>query len=254
MIGAALAALALGTPPPPVAVWRLDCGSFDVKKYEDLGPRLLSNGCYLIRHGDEYMMWDAGLEAALLGHPQADADATVALAETLEPQLARLGVDPASISILAISHCHGDHLGQARVMSKAKLLIGAADVGCMKEAIGDEATFPWLNGTLPLDAVDGDRDVFGDGSVVMLSTPGHTPGHHSLLVRLPTRTIILTGDAVHQRDQLLSGKVPSNGTDLAAAGQSLKHLLDVAAREHADIIVQHDSRDIAALPGVPVAH
>jgi N-acyl homoserine lactone hydrolase len=254
MIAAALIAVALGGAAPAtgsVAIWRLDCGSFDVKSYEDLGPRKLSNGCYLLKHDGSYMLWDAGLDAGLIGHPDVSPDATVALDEALEPQLARLGVDPASVEILAISHCHGDHLGQAGIFTKAKLLIGDEDIPCMTETVGGAAAFPWLNGERTLDKVSGDRDIYGDGSVVMLSTPGHTPGHHSLLVRLADRTVILTGDAVHQRDQLESGKMPGNGTDLVAAAASAKRLLKIAKRENATIIVQHDERDDPALPSGP---
>jgi glyoxylase-like metal-dependent hydrolase (beta-lactamase superfamily II) len=241
------------TPAAKVSLVRLECGSFDVKQYEDLGRRTLSNGCYLIRHGDDYMAWDAGLDAELVGNTQVEEDQTVALGEALGPQFARLGIDPAQVALLGVSHYHGDHLAQAGIFTSAKLLMGAEDFDYLSKNIRNRAGFPWIDGKRPVEKVAGDRDIYGDGSVVMLATPGHTPGHHSLLVRLPDRVVILTGDAVHQRDQLESGKVPGNGTDLVKAAQSLRRMLDIARQEQAQIIVQHDPRDIPTLPAGPAA-
>ena len=68
--------------------------------------------------------------------------------------------------------------------------------------------------SIPVTKLEGDRDVFGDGSVTILSTPGHTPGHQSLLVKLPkTGAIVLSGDAVHFRDNWDNRRVPSMNVD-----------------------------------------
>ena len=128
------AAVLLGgaAPTPNVAIWRLDCGRFQVKDYDGLGPRELSNGCYLIRHSGRYMLWDTGLDEGLLGHPDVSVEQTITLDEGLVPQLARLGLKPAQIADVGISHYHGDHLGQIGHFRSARLLIGKADFDVIK--------------------------------------------------------------------------------------------------------------------------
>lgn len=254
-LAVALAA-SIGTPavPSAVSVTRLDCGKFVVNNLGGNGPRTLNNGCYLIRHGETLMIWDAGLPKSLIGKPDVSAEQTISLDEALVPQLGRLDVKPADIKLIGISHYHGDHLGQASEFPNAKLLIGTADLDVIKSSPDrDEGIEPWLTGGAALQTVDGDVDVFGDGSVTMLSTPGHTPGHHSLLVRLPDQIIILTGDAAHFRDQLVSLKASGNATDKAAGAESLKRLVALASAEKARIVVQHDPVDDDALPAVPLA-
>src|SRR5206468_7766947 len=100
---------ATSTPSPRVGLTRLDCGKFFIKNFEGHGPRTGSNGCYLIRHGATLMLWDTGLPETLIGHPAVSGEATVSLNEALVPQLARLGLSPADISLVGISHNHGDH-------------------------------------------------------------------------------------------------------------------------------------------------
>ena len=251
-LAAAIFALILGgsSPAANVAIWRLDCGKFVVNRPE--GPLALSDGCYLIRHGTQYMLWDTGLDEGLIGHPDVSPEQTITLNEGLVTQLARLGVTPAQISYVGISHYHGDHLGQIGHFPKAELFIGKADFDVIKTS-PDKAKqlAPWVSGTSPTELLVKDRDLFGDRTVTMISTPGHTPGHMSLLVRLPGRAVLLSGDAVHQREQLTSLKPPENGTDLAAAAASIKRLLAVAKTAGATIVIQHDPRDIGILPEPP---
>jgi glyoxylase-like metal-dependent hydrolase (beta-lactamase superfamily II) len=94
--------------------------------------------------------------------------------------------------------------------------------------------------------------VFGDGSVIVLRTPGHTPGHQSLLVRLPQMgNVIITGDAVHFRENWDSEGVPAFNYDRAQTVASLERLKKLAANLHATVIIQHDARDIEKLPVFP---
>lgn len=254
IIGAATVASISASPSPKVAIWRLDCGKFLVNDYDKLGPRELSNGCYLIRHGKDYILWDVGLDEGLLGHPEVTSEQTVSLDEAIVPQLARLGIEPSQISAIGISHYHGDHLAQIGHFPQATLFIGKADFEVIKANAGGAKLFaPWVGGKSPLRLATGDRDVFGDGSVTMLSTPGHTPGHMSLLVRLGGRSVLLSGDAVHLREQLGTRNPPGNGTDLAAARKSVARLLAVAKRMKAVIVVQHEPKDTGLLPNVPTA-
>jgi glyoxylase-like metal-dependent hydrolase (beta-lactamase superfamily II) len=97
-----------------------------------------------------------------------------------------------------------------------------------------------------------DKDVFGDGSVIVLRTPGHTPGHQSLLVKLPqSGAFILSGDAAHFHENYDSDGVPAFNYDRAQTVASLERLKKLVATQKAKLIIQHDARDIGMLPAFP---
>jgi glyoxylase-like metal-dependent hydrolase (beta-lactamase superfamily II) len=89
--------------------------------------------------------------------------------------------------------------------------------------------------------LEGDRDVFGDGGVIILSTPGHTPGHQSLLVKLPkTGAVVLSGDAAHFRDNWDNRRVPSINFNKEQTLASMQKIADTLAKEHAQLWINHD--------------
>jgi glyoxylase-like metal-dependent hydrolase (beta-lactamase superfamily II) len=93
----------------------------------------------------------------------------------------------------------------------------------------------------PVVKLEGDHDVFGDGSVVIVSTPGHTPGHQSLFVKLPrTGGVLLSGDAVHFKDNWDNRRVPSQNTDPDRTGASMQRIADLLAKEKAQLWINHD--------------
>lgn len=254
-----------GAAPAPVSVtlWRLDCGSIWVENLDQLSDtrafvgqsRRFTVSCYLIRHGNDYLLWDAGVSKDFLGRPpgQGPTD-SVSLRTTLVEQLAALGVQPQQVGAIAISHYHFDHTGQAPDFQHAKLLIGKADVDALRTSGSAEATplLHWLNGGGTLQAVERDWDVFGDGSVVMLDLPGHTPGHHGLLVELPrTGAVLLSGDVAHFRENLHTNGVPPFNTDRAQSLASLDRFRRLGRNLRATVIVQHETRDISKLPTFP---
>lgn len=261
------AAVQAAAPKANVMIWRLDCGQIqmnDAAPLSDAGvydgqSRRLSNGCYLIRHGTELLLWDAGLPSTLLSKPVDSQPISPTLSVDLPTQLARLGIRPDDITRLALSHYHFDHAGQAATFPKATLLIGAADWAALRSTrkpAGAELALlaPWLSGTGKVDPVEGDRDVFGDGTVIMLSVPGHTPGASALLVRLPkTGPVILSGDVVHLETQWLLSTVPSWNTQRADSLSSMDRLQKLAANTGATIIVQHDPADISKHATFPEA-
>ena len=112
--------------------------------------------------------------------------------------LAQINVKPEQIKYVGISHYHGDHIGQVGSFPKATLLIGKGDWDVLTSPNRPENANPtpfanWIKGESKVEPVPLDKDVFGDGSVTMLYTPGHTPGHHSLLVKLPqTGTVLVS--------------------------------------------------------------
>jgi N-acyl homoserine lactone hydrolase len=96
--------------------------------------------------------------------------------------------------------------------------------------------------------------VFGDGSVIVLRMPGHTPGHSCLLVRLKdTGPVLLSGDLVHFRENYESNGVPSFNVDRAATVASIERMKQIVANLKATVIIQHDMRDIGKLPAFPAA-
>lgn len=264
-LGSALAfAVAAQTPAPEVTLTRLDCGGAnmptDVARFSDTnayeGKKIaLTASCYLIKHGEEYMLWDTGYPAASAG---AQAGPTTPKMSIVE-QLAQLKLTPEQIKYVGISHYHGDHIGQAAAFPGATLLIGKGDWDALTATPPAQGVNPapvahWISGGGKSEAVPRDKDVFGDGSVVMLDTPGHTPGHHSLLVRLKTKgNVLLSGDLAHFKENYDSNGVPSFNTNRADTIASLDRFKKMAANLKATVVIQHDARDIGKLPAFPAA-
>ena len=268
-VGSGVAAFAAGAQETParVTLTRLDCGASkeprdvaafsDTRAYDGVKKSLVAS-CYLIRHGDELMLWDAGYPAT----SKTDPKSPIAMKATLVEQLGALGVAPAKVTRVGASHYHGDHIGQARDFPGAMLLIGRDDWAALTDkpaAPGFGAPDPapvahWVSGGGKVEQVRGDLDVFGDGSVVMLDMPGHTPGHHSLLVRLKGRgPVLLTGDLAHFQENYDTAGVPAFNTDRADTLASLDRFKRMAANLKATVIIQHDPRDVTKLPTFPQA-
>jgi N-acyl homoserine lactone hydrolase len=264
-IAAAAAALtafqAPTAPQAPVQMWRLDCGSVmvnDLDLFSDTflyvgRTKRLTDSCYLIRHGENYLLWDTGLPGELAGKTVDDGPFTMSLTSRVRDQLARIGVRPEQVTLVGISHRHDDHTGQLTDFPRATLLIGAGDFATLKERKSPQIG-PWTGGGAKLELVTGDKDVFGDGTVVMLSMPGHTESHHSLLVRLPkTGPVLLTGDLYHFYENRRLGGVPGFNTDRAQTLASIARFEAIARRLNAKVIIQHEAGDVAKLPAFPQA-
>ena len=237
---------------PRVSLWRMDCGSFVTKR--------LTNSCYLVRHDHDYMLWDAGFGTELLGRPQEHGKGSwIELKRTLAAQLALLGLRTGQVGILGISHTHFDHIGQAADFPTARLLMGKEDWETMRAQSPDATSEsqrlkPWLDEGAPKELINGDKDVFGDGSVVMIATPGHTPGHYSLLVRLKrSGAILLTGDLYYSAQQYAQDEVPKHNSSVAATLASFARFRALAKSVRATIVIQHEPADVLKLPPFPNA-
>jgi N-acyl homoserine lactone hydrolase len=263
--GAALAAAQAQAPHPAppsnLALWRLDCGSFLIKNLDAFSDtflyvgrtKRLTDSCYLIRHGENYMLWDTGLPREMAGRTVSDDFADSSLGETLRSQLARIGVRPEQVALVGISHRHDDHTGQLPDFPKATLLIGAGDYDKLRANKSDRIA-SWDSGAAKVERLTGDKDVFGDGSVVILATPGHTENHQSLLVRLPrTGPVLLTGDLWHFYENVRNRGVPSFNVSRADTLASMDRFDRIARALKAKVIIQHEPGDIAKLPPFPQA-
>ncbi|WP_052761937.1 N-acyl homoserine lactonase family protein [Aurantiacibacter luteus] len=262
-----LAALALPLPlaaqdTPDVSLTRIDCGQatepmplggFDDTGASDGMTRDLVVSCYLIRHGDDLMVWDTGIDPATSGDP----DGGFSMGETLVQKLAQLGVAPADVDYVGISHYHYDHVGQARDFPQATLVIGRADWAVIEAGspwVNRDLFVPWLDGGAEVRQVGGDLDLFGDGTVKLLAMPGHTGGHHALLVRLADMgPVMLTGDLAHYTSNYEHDRVPTFNDDRADSLASLDRFKRMAEAYGATVVIQHEPDDIAKLPAFPEA-
>jgi N-acyl homoserine lactone hydrolase len=258
---------ALAQTSPTVTLTRLDCGNepepMSVASFSDTYGATdlkiqLTYSCYLIRHDDDYMIWDAGNRMG--GGAESPKASLVEL-------LGRLQVKPEQVKYIGISHNHYDHIGQAASFAQATLLIGKGDWEMLKAEQPpermplDEFTSwralvaPWISGGSKVEPLSRDKkDVFGDGTVVMLSMPGHTPGHHTLLVRLAQMgPVLLSGDATHFHENYANNGVPTWNFNRADTLASLDRFKAIAKNLRATVIIQHDPRDIGKLPAFPAA-
>ena len=249
---------------PEVTLTRLDCGNeptpvaaeefSDTYAHHDLQVPF-TYSCYLIKHGSDYMIWDSGNPVG-----SAPSAPKVSLVELL----GQLKLRPDQIKYLGISHYHHDHIGQVGSFAKSTLLIGKGDwdeLSAIEPSRGvDPATValwrasfaPWISGSGKIEALAGDKDVFNDGTVVILNMPGHTPGHHSLLVRLKRMgNVLLSGDLAHIRENYESNGVPAWNFNRADTLASLDRFKQIAKNLKATVIIQHDARDIGKLPAFP---
>lgn len=256
----ALSACALASASAQtVTLTRMQCGTnaaptdvgqrfSDTYSYNGLMVQL-TYSCYLVRHNDDYLVWD-------FGNPVGTA--ATAPKTSLTDLLAQVNVKPAQVKYVGVSHYHGDHTGQVSQFPQATLLIGKGDwdvVSDPKTPAGTSGPFTnWISGGGKVEPQAGDKDVFGDGSVIMLNTPGHTPGHHSLLVKLKDMgNVLLTGDLAHFHENYDGNGVPTFNTDRSQTLASLDRFKKIAANMKATVIIQHDQRDVSKLPAFPAS-
>nr|WP_294847481.1 N-acyl homoserine lactonase family protein [uncultured Sphingomonas sp.] len=260
---ALLSALALAQPAPvktqgTVAVARLDCGDVqinDLGSFNDTGlyagqKKLLAASCYLIRDGDRYLLWDTGVDGGLVGKPRDKQGS--ALKATIVTQLAKGGLKPSVINFVGISHYHYDHTGQLADFPDATLLAGKDDMAIARRWPPAEPRYRrWLTGGGKLVEVEGDYDIFGDGKVMMINLPGHTEGHHALLVKLASGPVLISGDQFHFSENRKMNGVPTFNVNRADTLASSDRFEGLAKNLGAKVIIQHEPNDIAKLPEFP---
>ncbi len=229
-------------PPLLMEMWRLDCGEFiftdhnaffsDTSEYP-AGPKNLVGSCYLIRHGADYMLWDTGIPAGVVSQPIQTPAIRATLRATIADQLARINVRPEQVTVVGISHYHFDHTGQAASFPHARLIMGVGDIAALRgndPGVEREPLAPWLTGGRQITEARGDHDVYGDGKVVVLNLPGHTPGHRALLVRLASGPVLLSGDMYHFTEQVERRGVPPFNTSRAETLASMDRFDRLAAQ------------------------
>ena len=246
---------------PALSMWRLDCGTIqvgDLNVFSDTfayvgKSKTLTNSCYLIRNGDRLLLWDTGLPGENAGQSSSLGTMAVMVKRRIVDQLAEIGVRPAQVTFVGISHNHQDHIGQAADFPQATLLMGAEDFEAAKAGTNAARIAPWASGAAKVEPIRRDHDVFGDGSVTILDMPGHTPGHQVLLVRLRSGPVLLSGDQFHFTENRRAGGVPSFNADRSDTLGSHDRFETIARNLRAKVIIQHEPADVAKLPAFPKA-
>jgi glyoxylase-like metal-dependent hydrolase (beta-lactamase superfamily II) len=268
----AVLALGLGLARPGVArvpdlrLYVLDCGHAtfkDMGGFSDTGEYDGKAGeiavpCFLIRHPKGDLLWDAGL-GDHYNYPKEGSDAApgvhVTVPVTLLAQLRSLDLAPKNINFIAFSHLHWDHTGNANDFPDSVWIMN-------KMELAAALTLPPPGGVLPEtwnvyksaknETIEGDYDVFGDGTVMILRAPGHTPGSQVLKLKLKkSGVVILSGDLYHLRTNRIFKRVPVFNADRADTLASMNRIEAIIKNTHARLIVQHDPRDFQALPKPP---
>ena len=252
-------------------LYRLDCGHSLANDElvwtpgENVGRSIeFSSTCWLIKRGSEWVLWDTGVPQATLNDPKGWSTLpnliVYHLDKTITGQLAAIGLKTSDVTYVALSHTHGDHIGNVGLFPESTVLMQRAEYTWISSPDGPndnvnqlKALARKLLGTpKQLRLLDGDTDVFGDGSVTLISTPGHTPGSQSLLVHLENSGfIILSGDVVHLEENFEKDTVPSLNTDKATSIASMERVKRMMATYQAKLFINHDKAQSDTLRLLP---
>jgi glyoxylase-like metal-dependent hydrolase (beta-lactamase superfamily II) len=244
-----------GLPPAPkvvdVRLYVLDCGtiiSHEPERFgltrQDVPDPDFSDPCFLVVHPSGVLLFDTGLTDAQVGRPIYENKLgyegqlkTV----SLKGELANIGVTAPMITYLAISHSHWDHVGNANDYAGSTWLARKAEYDVMFGPGANPIARKWYAALAQskIQYIDGDYDVFGDGKVVLLSTPGHTPGHQSLYVKLAhTGGVVVSGDLYHYTAERTKGLMPPREQKLETPA-SRKKVEEFLTRTHSQLFMGH---------------
>lgn len=245
---------------------KLDCGTIEISDLDAFSAAgdyagltdTFTNTCWLVRHPEGDLLWDTGLPGMLAGMPAQEQDVfTVSLDRSLTGVLRERGIEPGEIEYVAISHSHFDHIGQIDQFDGSLWLVhqdeydamfpSGLDTGDSEEAATQFGSFARFS----REIFTGERDVFGDGSVLIVPAPGHTPGHTILQVDLPeTGTVLLSGDLYHRTESRQLRRVPVFNSSLDQTRASMAAFEQRAAELNATVIIQHEPDSVDPLPDV----
>jgi glyoxylase-like metal-dependent hydrolase (beta-lactamase superfamily II) len=252
-------------PPKSLRLYIFDCGvihttngdAYSLKK-EEMASTEMSIPCILVAHPKGTLMWDNG-DIPDRAFPPGGGRATLGVVtqdKPLLPQMAAVGYAPSDITYLSMSHYHGDHVANANAFAGATWLVRKVERDRMFAAEPITRS-PLENYSALKDSkttlIDKDEyDVFGDGAVVIKSTPGHTPGHNVLFLKLKTTgPVVLSGDLYHYPEERTLGRLPVaefNKDQTAASRAELEVFLK---KTGAQLWIEHDIVGNAKLKKAP---
>jgi glyoxylase-like metal-dependent hydrolase (beta-lactamase superfamily II) len=264
---AAAAFLALGLPsanaqqkpqpPQSPRLYVLDCGIITPANVDNYGLKVsevadtkMITPCFLIVHPRGSMIWDTGeiQDSAFKDGVSPQKLNAYTVDRPLLPQLAAIGYTPANITYLALSHYHGDHVANAALFARSTWIVQKGDRDAIlaprpaePSRVPDPKFFEGLANSKTIVLNGEDHDVFGDGTVFIKSSPGHTPGHQSLFLKLAnTGNVLLSGDLYHYPEEITYKKVPNFDTDREQTAKSREKIEEFVKQNHAQLWIQHD--------------
>ena len=253
---------------PEVKLYTFDGGTVMVNNLELFSQdttyqgqsKEFADAFYVISHPKGNLMWDAGLPEALVASPEPVTPPggafTISRRDSVFNQLKSIGMTPADIDYIALSHSHFDHSGHANVFKDSRWLVQETEYAMVTsdEIKNSEnaGLYEAIKELTNVQKLNGDYDVFGDGSVVIKSMPGHTPGHQVLYLDLvengPT---LLTGDLYHTYENRTHKRVPIFNTDVAQTLKSMDAFEAFAKEKNAKVYLQHQKEDFNKMPKAP---
>ena len=251
-------------PPKSLRLYIFDCGVLkpaDAKAFgfDKVAVLDMSVPCFLVAHPKGTMMWDVGVvpDSDFKGDGSPVSQGFIQVAKPLKPQLEALGYEPGDIQYLAFSHYHIDHTANANMFASSTWLVAQTERDIMfsdKPApVRAEKNFAALKDskTKILPATS-DYDVFGDGTVIIKQTPGHTPGHQVLFLKLPkTGPVLVAGDLYHYNEERFTDHVPNfeyNKEQSLASRAKIEEFLKTSG---AQLWIEHDFAANAKLKKSP---
>ena len=252
-------------PPQSVRLYVFDCGSLNIPdtspyqlKKEELVTTYMALPCFLVAHPKGTLMWDTGAvpDSTL---KSGGGPATLRYATSPKPltaQLAEIGYAPADITYLAFSHFHWDHVGNGNVFASATWLVRKLEREIMftdpPSPRTEPANYSALKNSKTLIVTKEEHDVFGDGTVVMKSTPGHSPDHQVLFLKLAkTGPVLLSGDLYHYPEERKLNKVPTTEFNAGQTAASRAAIEEFLKKTRAQLWIQHDLTANAKLKKAP---
>jgi glyoxylase-like metal-dependent hydrolase (beta-lactamase superfamily II) len=248
-----------------VKLFVLDGGSLLANKLEFFSQdttytgqtKLLADAYYVISHPEGNLIWDAGLpEAMVLDEPTTifNGGFTVQRPDSLANQLKSIGFKIADFKYIALSHSHFDHTGHANYFKDATWLVQENEYNFVTNdsaQIKDPDTYNSIKELTKVKKLNGDFDVFGDGTVVIKYMPGHTIGHQVLYLELGLeKPILLTGDLYHFKENRTNKGVPIFNSDVNQTIESMDKFEAFATEKNAEVIIQHSVEDNKKLQNI----
>ncbi len=214
---------------------------------------------YVISHPDGNLIWDAGLPEGLVGldkpFTSSDGNFTVSRKDSVVNQLKSIGMKVEDFKYIALSHTHFDHSGPANVFKDATWLVQETEYDYITSEDAQKNNtdnYDAIKELTKIQKLKGDFDVFGDGTVVIKSMPGHTPGHQVLYLNLSENgPTLLTGDLYHLYENREHKRVPIFNFDVAQTLKSMDAFEAFAKEKNAKVYLQHQIEDFNKMPKAP---
>ncbi len=214
--------------------------------------KIFADAFYVIQHPKGNLMWDAGLPENLVGkEPFSDGAFTVSRKDSVKNQLKSIGLKVADFKYIAISHSHFDHVGHANQFADVTWLVQENEHKYITNDIAKEKNTEVYNMIKDLKKpqfLNGDFDVFGDGTVVIKYAPGHTVGHQTLYLNIGLeKPVVLIGDLYHFEENRIHKRVPIFNHNKEKTLKSMETIEAFAKEKGAEIIIQHSPKDFEKL-------